>query len=73
MAKEVMGKSKSTNFPSLLCDGDLKSSDLEKAEAFNEYFVGISKSLDESETSIPNDPPPKRGLSWMIFRSQRKM
>ena len=47
---------KTTSVPSLNVENNILSGDLEKAEAFNRYFVQCS-TLDDSESVLPNEYP----------------
>jgi hypothetical protein len=47
---------KTTSVPSLNVENNILSGDLEKAEAFNSYFVQCS-TLDDSESVLPNEYP----------------
>ena len=54
LAKSVLGKSADCCIPPLKCDNGLFSSNRDKVELFNEYFVNKCKLDDESSIRIPS-------------------
>ena len=64
LAKSVLGKSADCCIPPLKCDNGLFSSNRDKVELFNEYFVNKCKLDDESSTRIP---------SILIYRTDSRL
>jgi hypothetical protein len=58
LAKEMMGSNKKSTYPSLVSNGEILTTDQEKATAFNETFLNISKLNAPPTHILENDPPP---------------
>jgi hypothetical protein len=56
LAKEIMGNSKSSTYPSLVSNGTVYSTDEEKANLFNDSFLETS-TLNAPPTATPDDDP----------------
>ena len=67
LAKETFGfkgKSNSEIPPIVLDDNTILTNDLDKAEAFNNFFTSASK-LDTSKASLPVDSDPLPGITFL--------
>jgi hypothetical protein len=58
LAKQVMGQNKSSTYPSLTSNGEIYTTDLEKATIFNNTFLDISKLNSVPNTNLEEDPTP---------------
>jgi hypothetical protein len=72
LAKQIMGNNKASSYPSLVSEGNIYTTDEEKAQIFNETFLNISKLNAPPTTNLEIDPVPTtdKELEMIIVKEQ---